>query len=524
MRKWINWFRRESTEPETSPAPTLTTTEWHALEKALREHDFSRISPAIRAWGMQSESRLEPLQEAARLAGFNTIEVNKIEILFEYYAGKMEIAFNRAQMHIKEHGFDPDLHVISLVTLYQNNQFEAAHAYQKGLNDTQAAQMNRVDYWQMVSIIRWANNDMANLENVTDRALTLAPNDSAVLQTSLAIYIELGLTEKVTAVRTKLAQLPHGEGYAHSLSLLALGEHEKGWRLMEGRYELHDAHRYINQGLKSIPRWQGAPLADQRLLLSAEQGLGDTIQMARYLPLLQSMGAKQVALETQPETLTLLQYNFPEIPLVERQWAQAPALDFDLWTGMMSLPYLLKAWGNNIPGRGGYLSVPPDNNQYWNERVAQSRVRKQPCIGLAWSGQPMHRADRRRSVPFELMMRHVRKLPFTFFALQTHVPQGLPGNVVNVSDEMITLADTAALIAQMDLVITVDTSVVHISGALGKETWLLLPKRYEWRWGLEGESNDWYDTVKVIRQTEHANWEQVLRDVFDRRVRERFQI
>ncbi|MBK7004009.1 MAG: hypothetical protein IPH37_01845 [Burkholderiales bacterium] len=111
-----------------------------------------------------------------------------------------------------------------------------------------------------------------------------------------------------------------------------------------------------------------------------------------------------------------------------------------------------------------------------------------------------------------------------FFALQTQVPHGLPPNVIDVTEEMISLADTAALIEQMDLVITVDTSIVHIAGALGKKTWLLLPKRYEWRWGLEGESNDWYDSVTVIRQTEHANWQSVLSDVFERRLPELFNL
>jgi len=303
-----------------------------------------------------------------------------------------------------------------------------------------------------------------------------------------------------------------------------LGEYEEGWRQMEERYDSDDAHRYLNLSLKPTPRWKGGPLTETRLLVSAEQGLGDTIQMARYLTALQLAGVQQIVMETQPETLTLLQYNFPKIPMVERIWGKVPDLRFDLWTGMMSLPLYLKAWGAVTPGRSGYLRVPPENTQYWKERVQQLSPTKKPRIGLAWSGQPTHRADRRRSIPFELMMRQVRGISVSFFALQTQVPQVLPANVMNVSEEMITLADTAALIEQMDLVITVDTSVVHIAGALGKETWLLLPKRYEWRWGLEGEQNDWYDSVNVIRQTEHANWTAVLQDVFEHRLPEQFNL
>ena len=116
-------------------------------------------------------------------------------------------------------------------------------------------------------------------------------------------------------------------------------------------------------------------------------------------------------------------------------------------------------------------------------------------------------------------MAQVRPINATFFALQTVVPDVMPVNVINVTEEMITLADTAALIEQMDLIITVDTSVVHIAGALAKETWLMLPKRYEWRWGLEGEDNDWYDTVKVIRQPKSGDWASVLDEVFNKRLK-----
>lgn len=486
-------------------------------------HDFAAISVSMRTWCMLEEHDLARLQNAASCANFKAADVNKLEILFLHYSGDVELAFSRAQAHTQEHGFDPDLHVICLVCLYQNNQFEDALTFLRQLDDAQVNNMNRADYWQLLAMIRWAANDMSTLESAADRALALAPDNAAVLQTALGMYIELGAKDKIETVRARLANMPEAQGYAYSLCMLALGEHELGWRQMESRYETDEAHRYINQGLKALPRWKGENLTGLRLLVSAEQGLGDTIQMARYLSMLDTLGVEGLLLETQPETLTLLQYNFPKIPMVERQWAKAPSLPFDRWTGMMSLPHFLRAWGKNTPGRSGYLRVPPENAHYWQERVAQLSSPNQLKVGLAWSGQPTHRADRRRSIPFELMMRQVRGIRANFFALQTHVPQVLPANVMNVADEMITLADTAALIEQMDLVITVDTSVVHIAGALGKETWLLLPKRYEWRWGMEGEGNDWYDTVRVIRQAKHTDWESVLCEVFEHRLRGQFK-
>ena len=121
------------------------------------------------------------------------------------------------------------------------------------------------------------------------------------------------------------------------------------------------------------------------------------------------------------------------------------------------------------------------------------------------------------------MMKVVRACDATFFALQTHVPEIHPVNLINVSDEMVTLADTAALIAEMDWVITVDTSVVHLAGAIGKEAWLLLPYRYEWRWSLDGESNRWYGSVSVLRQQRIGDWDGLLDDVFEQRLPQRRQ-
>lgn len=518
----IGWWRQK----QKTTVATLSSqcTEWVALKDALAQHDFNLASVNLRAWSLLPECDPKRLLAAANEARFSAIEVNKLSILFDYYSNRVALAYENAQKHIKDHGFDTDLHVVSLVCLYLNNQFVDAYTYLKTLSDEQMFSIGRADYWQMVASIRWANNDIEGLKTAIDRALELAPRDGALLQTGLAMYIELGAEDKIYSVRRQLADLSISSGYAHSLCLLALGENDQGWAQMEARYDVEDAHRYFNLGLKAHPRWQGTFHSGLRLLVTAEQGLGDTIQMSRYLPLLQTNSAITVVFESQSEALTLLQHNFPTIPMVERNLQKAPEVSFDCWIGMMSLPYYLRAWGKDIPSRSGYLQVPPENSVYWRERVLELSRRSIPKIGLAWSGQPNHRADRRRSIPFELMMGQVRGIKASFFALQTQVPQVLPANVMNVSEEIITLADTAALIEQMDLVITVDTSVVHIAGALGKETWLLLPKRYEWRWGLEGEDNDWYDTVKVIRQTEHANWGLVLRDVFEHRLPEYFNL
>lgn len=521
LRGVFNWLRqgvskRKKLVVHTSP-------EWVSLEKAIVDRDFDSISVHLRAWIQLPEREIKLLLQTGIRAGLDSLLMRKLEILYEYYTNNTATAFEGARTQIEKQGFDADLHIICISCLYENRQFEDAINYISRFSEAElSSSMNRADFWQLVSVVRWAVNDMAGLEAAADRAIELAPNNGAILQTSLGMYIELGVQEKVYELKAKLAEMPDAQGYEYSLSLLAMGEHEQGWEKMEKRYSISQAGRYINQSLSPHRRWQGEVLNGARLLLSAEQGLGDTIQMARYLPMLESIGIGEIIVETQAETLTLLQHNFPNLKIIERKWQKVPPVDFSCWTGMMSLPYLLKCWGPNVPTPSGYLRVPSENASYWTTRIEGFSRSGRPKIGLAWSGQPLHSADRRRSIPVELMMRYVRNFPANFFALQTFVPEQLPQNVANFSEELITLADTAALIDQMDLIITVDTSIVHIAGALGKETWLLLPKRYEWRWGLDGEGNDWYDSVRVLRQTEHANWGAVLKNVFDQRLHQRF--
>lgn len=520
MKRLFEKWLRKNQIPSGTHMPH--SAQWVALEESVRRRDFSLIFPALRAWCTLDECQWAHLLEVAKEADFSEVAVDKLHILFDYLSGRSAQAFDATQLYIKRNGFDSDLFVICLVILYQNDQFEEALLYLQAHSDPQMDDSPRADYWQMVSMIYWATNEMQLLEHAVDKTVELAPDEVSVLQTALGVYIELGNLEKTARVRSRLEAYENVTGFAYALCLLALGEQDAGWRHLESRYDASDVLRLINQGLKSKPRWKGDPLAGRRLLITAEQGLGDTVQMARYLPMLTAVGDGSIALEVQPESLSLLQYNFPSFTFVERKLNEAPEVEFDCWIGMMSLPYHLHAWADRIPGRSGYLHAPADNLAYWEERVEQMSPRNGPRIGLAWSGQPAHRADRRRSVPFQLMMAFARRVDITFFALQTKVPEGLPQNVVNVTEEMLTLGDTAALVAQMDLVITVDTSIVHIAGALAKRTWLLLPKRYEWRWGLEGETNDWYDTVTVIRQQEHANWREVLSEVFDRRLPELF--
>ena len=489
---------------------------WAHLENALQERKFEKISSSLKEWCALGDTSLNQLEFHLNEFQYLEAEREKIKILAVYYKNEINVALEMVASYVKKRGFDDDLFIVNLVALYLSNRISEAAEYMR-LHENHASElMHRGDYWQMRASILWAMNDFSDLEISVDRALQFSGGSREVLEIALAIYIEIGAEEKIQSAMKALDQASGRPGYGHALNLLALGLLDDGFEMMEVRYDIPDAHRFLNQGLFQCRRWQGESLGGRRLLISAEQGLGDTVQMARYLSFLSDLNCASVQLEVQKEALELLQYNYPDIPMVERKYGEKPAFNFDAWIGLMSLPLRMKKYGKGTPGRNGYLRVPEENRAYWGSRVADLCPAGRLKIGLAWSGQPLHRADKRRSIPFEMVMRYVREAEACFFAVQTYVPPICPNNLKNLTEELITLADTAALIQEMDVVITVDTSVVHLAGALGKETWLLLPARYEWRWGLEGEDNDWYDSVKVMRQIENGNWLPLLDDVFAR--------
>ena len=433
-----------------------------------------------------------------------------------------------ASRYATESDWDADLFVIACLSLFYLGQFEDAYRFLRLAGEREERLLEGPDFGLVAAMIAQAANYPDEMKRYIDAAWLRFPENPDVARHAYAMNFELGDLETFRRVQADVAQrgfAPAQMGLAPAIVTLAEGNYQEGFRLLEGRYQLRDAQRYLNPALFTRPRWTGGALMGQRLLVSAEQGLGDTIQMARYFPDLEVRADRQLIVEVQTEAILLLQHTFPGLTFVAGQRGQLADPQFDLWTGLMSLPHLLGTTSQNVPRRSGYLKVPVEHMEYWRKRVAElSGGTRLPRIGLAWSGNPAHRADRRRSIPVDKMMSFVRGWPARFFALQTQVPAAVPENLTCVSDELITLADTAALISHMDLVISVDTSVVHLAGALGKETWLLLPRRYEWRWGLEGEWNPWYDSVRVLRQSQAGDWGALLDEVFQRQLPNRLSV
>jgi tetratricopeptide (TPR) repeat protein len=292
--------------------------------------------------------------------------------------------------------------------------------------------------------------------------------------------------------------------------LLARGDFRRGWQEMEWRWSwsaMSAPQRRFTQ-----PQWNGEPLAGRTLLLHPEQGFGDSMQFVRYLPLIAALGG-QIILESPRQLLPLfsrLPADFQLIPAGE------PLPPFDLHCPLMSLPAAFATDLSTIPATVPYLQPDPAESTKWQSRLAA--LPPGPKIGLAWAGNPANKRDKTRSMPFSELTPLLQLPALTFFSLQkgtaTEQARALPPsiNLIDWSEEFANFND-AALIVHLDLVITVDTSIAHLAGALGRPTWVMLSLDPDWRWMRSRPDTPWYPTIRLFRQPSRGDWDSVINQI-----------
>jgi tetratricopeptide (TPR) repeat protein len=303
--------------------------------------------------------------------------------------------------------------------------------------------------------------------------------------------------------------------FNEALCRLLLGDFARGWDKNEWRWgtaQLANAKRVFAQ-----PLWLGSDeIAGKTVLLHAEQGLGDTIQFCRYLPLVMARGA-QVVLEVQ-SPLCALMSALPGAPRIVAGGDPLP--DFDLHCPLLSLPLAFSTRLETIPSQVPYLAAPHSKTGAWRDRLGD---RRRPRVGLVWAGNPRkelpnaNRIDAERSMAFARLAPLFQVAACEFYSLQKGddaVRQlresDLRQAVIDWTDELHDFSDTAALIENLDLVISVDTSVAHLAGALGKPFWLLNRYNTCWRWLRERDDSPWYPTARLFRQDAARDWDHVI--------------
>lgn len=292
------------------------------------------------------------------------------------------------------------------------------------------------------------------------------------------------------------------------LSLMLRGEFDIGAKHYAWRWATRE---FTPRDLPS-PVWAGEELDGETIFVHWEQGFGDAIQFARFAAQIRDRGGRPILEAPAPLAPLLKTAKGIEEIIIE---GMTPP-ETDLHIPMFDLLGALSVSSQNLPGTIPYLEVNPDRGERWSDRIPETgRLR----VGLVWAGRPTHRNDRNRSLPLEAMLPLLRQTDVDFYALQVGerasdiAATGLTNDLIDLSPRLTDFAETAAALDQLDLLISVDTSVVHVAGAINRPAWVLIPYAPDWRWGLESDTSPWYPSVRLFRQPKSGDWETVLENI-----------
>ncbi len=298
-----------------------------------------------------------------------------------------------------------------------------------------------------------------------------------------------------------------------SLALLASDDFEQGWREYEWRW--HWDRFPEPRRLLPLPLWRGEPLEGKRILVWAEQGFGDAIHFAPLVLRLRQQGA-EVVFEVPVPLARLFRHSFPDVTVIERPdnphgLTCDAALDFVV--PLMSLPHRLGLRPEDRPLGESYLRPCPDDAAAWAARLPDGG---KPRVGIVWAGRPQHADDARRSISIDRFRPLVALDTVRWHSLQVGPAQTALARFPEVDDlspHLKDFADTAAAISRLDLVIGVDTSVIHLAAAMGKPVWQMAREPADWRWSGGGESSPWYPRMRIFRQNKAGDWKAVVAEV-----------
>ena len=345
----------------------------------------------------------------------------------------------------------------------------------------------------------------------SERALEINNKNHLALKTRARIAYDSGdlnlaeeLYRKATDLRPWKWDVSHSRGVFHILR----AKFSTGWKLMCEDSE--SAPWNVERVSPDKPIWNGRQLKQGKLLIVAEQGFGDAIQMFRYVKII-SKRVGGVAILCHPTLERLFKEAAPEISITT--WGTKTP-DHDAWIPMFFLPKLCAEKFTNGQGSGPYLAASQHLAEKWRHKFGATF-----SVGLAWAGNPDHQKDSLRSMDPKKLGDLVSMPGAQFYRLQPNrrglgeLDGQLPNNITDLSTHITDFADTAAIISGLDLVISVDTSVAHLAGALGTPVWLLLPYAADWRWLRDREDSPWYPQMRIFRQEKLGDWQPAIRKV-----------
>lgn len=386
----------------------------------------------------------------------------------------------------------------------QKDWAAAQDCFQKAL----ALDPSSADVHNSLGNLHYSRKNMADAAESYRRALALDSNYARAYVNLGNAVLALGKFNEARSLYEKgfalEASLP-GARYNLALAQLRNGEFSDGWRNYESRWDFEELR--LRRRHASTPLWRGQPLDGKTILLHAEQGLGDTLQFVRFAPLVAARGGR-IILEVQPP-LTRLLKDFPGVTQIVPRGAPLPAFDFQC--PLMSLPLALGTTVEAIPSPGGYLKAEP--------RCSAISCPNCLRIGIAWSGNPRNKADASRSMPLSALLPIADVPGLTLISLQkgAGVEQIVPLrdrlDIQNAASTHADMLETATFMASLDLVLTVDTSIAHLAGAMAKPVWIMLSWISDWRWMEQRTTSPWYSSARLFRQTSAGDWASVVAQV-----------
>lgn len=348
-----------------------------------------------------------------------------------------------------------------------------------------------------------------------DIATALRPEDAEAHYNLGIVHYDRGeIAEAIACQRRALALTP-GHAAAHfelAEALLLDGDFRAGWKEYDWRFRMEGVPQPIPPSHQGRPRWQGEPMEDKTLLLVADQGFGDAIQFLRYIPQVAAR-CRDLAIACSAEVLPLVAQVSGRARLFQL-WQDAPA--FDRHATLSDLPGIFGTTLDTIPATVPYLRAEPARLDLWRRRLRALTPAGHRRIGLVWAGRPGHGNDRNRSMSLRRLAPLAALRDVTLVSLQKGAAGAETGGyygaapLVNLAPEIGDFRDTAAILETLDFLVTVDTSVAHLAGALGRPAAVLLPFAPDWRWLRHRADSPWYPTLRLYRQPRPGDWNDVF--------------
>jgi tetratricopeptide (TPR) repeat protein len=360
-------------------------------------------------------------------------------------------------------------------------------------------------------------NDLDAVVHWYSKALAIDPDNAGAQWQMGKLYLkQLDTANARKHFKRSVALAPQFVPARISLASTALmqGDFSVGWDQYRWRFKDDSVARTTYPARFNLPQWQGEPFQNKRLILHCEQGFGDTIQFARFVPRVKALGG-QITFQVQEALLPLFRH-FPGVDVLQRLPAKQPEMpDADLYCPLLDVPHWLGISATTIAARTPYLAADQQRTAQWRRRIDPGHF----AVGIVWAGNPDHANDHKRSCPLDHLLElggingvHLYALQKQISATDNNVLTAQPDTTVLGSDLM-DFGDTAAVIACLDLVVSVDTAVAHLAGAMGKPVWLMLPHVPDWRWMLWREDTPWYPTMRLFRQPHENGWTQVMQSI-----------